>query len=304
MRLIMDFVYLLAALHQVDVSLGQEIEGVLRSGQLPPGEIISTTLINDMLALNSQFLLVLDDLHVIQDRFILEVLAGLVANLPQPPLHLVLLTREDPPLPLARLRANNEMTEIRAGDLCFTRPEADHFLNEVMGLSLSQADIAVLEEKIEGWIAGLQLAAIAMTTMHPPRSPQSPSSLQSRSSPLSVRDQADPSSFIAALNGSHRFILSYLTDQVLNRQPQEIQHFLLQTSILDKLNGDLCDTVIGRSDSRALLERLLNANLFLIPLDDEQQWYRYHHLFADLLRDLSSIRLKDKTAELHQRASR
>jgi LuxR family maltose regulon positive regulatory protein len=272
------FAYFVAALQKVDANLGQEIEGVLRSGQFPPGEIISTTLINDILELESRFLLVLDDFQVIQDRFILQVLEELVANLPQP-LHLVLLTREDPPLPLARLRANNRLTEIRARDLRFTSRDADRFLNEVMGLALSQADIAVLEDKTEGWIAGLQLAG------------------------LSVRERVNPSSFISSLSGSHRFILSYLTEQVLSRQPEEIQHFLLQTSILDKLNGDLCNAVTGRSDGRALLEQLLNANLFLIPLDDEQQWYRYHHLFADLLRDLQNALQKDKTAELHQRAS-
>ncbi len=281
------FAYLVAALQKVDANLGREIGGVLRSGQLPPDEIISTALINGILELEGRFLLVLDDFHVIQDRFILQVLERLVTNLPQP-LHLVLITREDPPLPLAWLRANNVLTEIRAGDLCFSNPEADRFLTDVMGLSLSQADIAVLEKKTEGWIVGLQLAAIAM------RSPQSP---------LSIQDQITPSRFIATLSGSHRFILSYLTEQVLGRQPEEIQRFLLQTSILDKLNGDLCNAVTGRSDSHALLERLFNANLFLIPLDNEHRWYRYHHLFADLLRDHQSILLQDQTGELHQRAS-
>jgi LuxR family maltose regulon positive regulatory protein len=194
---------------------------VLRAGQLPPIEVISTTLINDILDLELQFLLVLDDFHVIQDGFILEVLEKLVANPPQPR-HLVLLTREDPPLPLARLRANNRLTEIRARDLRFGRHDAERFLNEVLGLSLSPADIAVLGDKTEGWIVGLQLAG------------------------LSVRDHADPSSFIATLSGSHRFILSYLTEEVLSQQPEEIQRFLLQTFILDRLNGDLCNAVTGR----------------------------------------------------------
>ena len=272
------FAYFVAALQKVDANLGREIAGVLRSGQLPPGEAISTTLSNDIQKLEGRFLLVLDDLQVIQDRFILQVLQKLVSNLPQP-LHLVLLTREDPPLPLARLRANNQLTEIRAGDLRFTSPEADRFLNEVMELSLSPADIAVLDDKTEGWIVGLQLAG------------------------LSVRDRADPSSFIATLSGSHRLILSYLTEEVLSRQPEEIQSFLLQTSILNRLSGDLCNAVTGRADGHSLLERLFNANLFLIPLDDEQRWYRYHHLFADLLRELQNTRQKDETAELHQRAS-
>ncbi len=272
------FAYFLAALQRVDAHLGRDIQGVLRSGQLPPSEAISATLVNDILELNTRFLLILDDLQLIQDRFILQVLKELVTNLPSP-LYLVLLTREDPPLPLARLRANNQLAEIRAGDLRFSRGDAGHFLNQVMGLSLSRADIAALEAKTEGWVVGLQLAG------------------------LSIRNQADPSNFIAALSGSHRYILSYLTEEVLNRQPGEVQRFLLQTSILDRLNGDLCDAVTGRSDGRALLERLFNANLFLIPLDDAGQWYRYHHLFADLLRNLQPVLQKDKVAELHRRAS-
>ena len=273
------FTYFIAALQKMEIDLGREIEGVLRSGQLPPVEIISTTIINSTLKLDNRSLLVLDDFHVIQDPYILQVVERLLASLPSP-LHLVLLTREDPPLPLAWLRANNRLTEIRAKDLRFTRDDAAHFLNEVMGLALSRADISVLEDKTEGWIVGLQLAG------------------------LSIRDQTNPSSFIAALSGGHRFILSYLTEQVLSQQPEEIQHFLFQTAILDELNGDLCNAVTGRSDSHALLERLLNANLFLIPLDDEQQWYRYHHLFADLLRGLQSELEKEPIAGLHQRASR
>ena len=272
------YTYLVAALQKVNENLGREIGGVLGSGQLPPVDVISTTLINDILDFEGQFLLVLDDFQVIQDRFILQVLEGLVANLPQP-LHLVLLTREDPPLPLARLRANNQLTEIRARDLRFARHEAERFLNEVMGLSLSQADITALDDKTEGWIVGLQLAG------------------------LSVRDRANPSSFIATLSGSHRSILGYLTEEVLSQQPEEIRILLLQTSILDRLCGDLCNAVTGRTDGHLLLEQLFNANLFLIPLDDEQRWYRYHHLFSDLLRDLQKALQKNKTDELHQRAS-
>ena len=272
------FAYFIAALQTVDEGIGKEIEGVLRAGQLPPPEIISATLVNDILELEERFLLVLDDFHTIQDGSIMQVLETLVANQP-PTLHLVLITREDPSLPLARLRANNQLTEIRASDLRFSRQEADRFLREVMGLSLSQVNIAELEDKTEGWIIGLQLAG------------------------LSVQDRLSPSNFIASLSGSHRFILSYLTEEVLNRQPEEIQLFLLETSIPDKLNPDLCNAVSGRSDSRALLERLFNANLFLIPLDDEGGWYRYHHLFGDLLRNLQNTFHKDKTAELHRRAS-
>jgi LuxR family maltose regulon positive regulatory protein len=272
------FAYFIAALQKVDADLGREIEGVLRSGQLPPAEIINTTLINDILELEGRFLLVLDDFHVIQDRFIFQVLENLITNLPQS-LHLALVTREDPPLPLAQLRAHNRLTEIRARDLRFTRRDVDCFLNETMGLSLSEADLAILEDKTEGWIVGLQLAG------------------------LSVQGLENPSGFIASLSGEHRFILSYLTEQVLSQQPEEVQQFLLQTSILDKLNGDLCNAITGRSDARTLLESLYNANLFLIPLDDEGQWYRYHHLFADLLRNLQRALEGDKITELHRRAS-
>jgi LuxR family maltose regulon positive regulatory protein len=270
--------YFITALQKVDANLGQEIEGALHSGQLPPSEIVSATLINDILACKGQFLVVLDDFHVIQDAFIFQVFEQLIANFPHP-LHLVLITREDPPLPLARLRANNQLTEIRARDLRFRHRDIDCFLNKVMGLSLSQADVARLEDKTEGWVAGLQLAG------------------------LSVRDREDPSGFIAHLSGSHRFILDYLTEQVLSQQPEEIQEFLLQTSILDKLSGNLCDAVTGRKDSAVWLERLFTANLFLIPLDDEGQWYRYHHLFGDLLRNLQNRLQKEKTADLQRRAS-
>jgi LuxR family maltose regulon positive regulatory protein len=272
------FTYLLAALQKIDPSLGKEIEGILRAGQLPPTEIISTTLINNIQACPTRFVLVLDDFQVIQDRVILQVMEKLVSNIPDT-LHLVLLTREDPALPLARLRAHNRMTEIRAGELRFSRDEAGLFLNELMGLCLSQADVTMLDERTEGWIVGLQLAG------------------------LSVRDRPEPSSFISSLSGSHRYILSYLIAEVLSRQPEEIQQFLLQTSILDSMSGDLCDAVTGRSDSGALLEQLCNANLFLVPLDDEQRWYRYHRLFADLLRDRQKTLQKDRTAGLHRLAS-
>jgi LuxR family maltose regulon positive regulatory protein len=258
--------------------VGEGVLGVLQSPQPPPTESILTALLNEIAIVPDNFVLVLDDYHVIDTKPIDNALTFLLEHLPSQ-MHLVIATREDPPLPLARLRANNQLTEIRAADLRFASPEAERFLNEVMGLSLSPTDIAVLEDKTEGWIVGLQLAG------------------------LSVRDRADPSSFIGTLSGSHRFILSYLTEEVLSRQPEEIQSFLLQTSILNRLSGDLCNAVTGRTDGRVLLERLLNANLFLVPLDDEQQWYRYHHLFADLLRDLQNAFQQDKTAELHQRAS-
>ncbi|MCK4975506.1 MAG: hypothetical protein KAS36_01085, partial [Anaerolineales bacterium] len=181
------------------------------------------------------------------------------------------------------------------GDLRFTSSEANRYLNDVMKLSLSQADTTLLKERTEGWIVGLHLAAIALRSMRPPQSPLS--------APDRTREEPDPSLFIATLSGSHRFILSYLTEEVLNRQPDDIQGFLLQTSILERLSGDLCNAVTGRTDSRTMLERLFNANLFLIPLDDEGQWYRYHQLFADLLHDRQETLQVANTAGLHQRAS-
>ncbi len=273
------FTYLIAALQQVDPAIGGEIHKVLLAGQLPPAEIISAALVNAVQPLETRFLLVLDDFQVIQDRFILGIFENLLEHLP-PALYLVLLTREEPSLPLARLRANNRLTEVRAADLRFTPAEADSFLNRAVKLGLSPQDVAALENRTEGWVVGLHLAA------------------------LSLRDRPDPSAFIAGLSGSHRFIFDYLTEEVLVRQPEEVQRFLLQTSILDRLNGGLCEAVTGRVDSRLLLEQIHNANLFLSPLDDEGSWYSYHQLFADLLRDRQAVLLKEDLSERHRRASR
>ncbi|MDX1416222.1 MAG: LuxR C-terminal-related transcriptional regulator [Candidatus Promineifilaceae bacterium] len=277
------FTYFVAALQTVFPIYGREIEGVLQAGQLPPEDLISASIINDLLELGAYTLLILDDFHVIQDPFILRVLGTLIANLPSQ-LHLVLITREDPPLPLSRLRANNLMTEIRARDLRFSRGDMGSFL-KAQGVSLSQVNIDVLEDKTEGWIAGLQLAAIALQPI------------------WRAGKESDLSGFIANLSGSNRLIVSYLTEQVLNHQPEDVRRFLLETAMLDRLNGDLCNAVTGRSDGRFLLEQLYNANLFLIPLDDDRRWYRYHHLFADLLRDHQYNLLGEETAILHQRAS-
>ncbi len=273
------FRYFVAALQTVDKALGRELGSVLESGQLPPAEVIAAILTNSILQTPASFMLVLDDFHVIQNAVIVDVLESLVSHQP-PQLHLVLVTREDPLLPLARLRVNNRMTEIRSADLRFSNPETGSFMKEIMGLTLDEGDLAALEERTEGWIAGLQLAG------------------------LSMKGRADLSNFIANLRGTQRYILNYLTDEVLGRQDEDIQHFLLQTSILDKLNGDLCDAVTGRSDSHSMLERLFTANLFLIPQDDEGHWYRYHHLFADLLRNQQNRLPKDHVTALHQRAGR
>ncbi len=220
------FTYLVAALQGVDESLGQEIGGLRRAGQLPPGEVIAATLVNDLLARDAPLLLVLDDLQLIQAPFTLEVLEQLVENLP-PSLHLILLTREDPSLPLARLRAHNRMTEIRAAELRFAGDEVGNFLNDVMDLDLALPEVAALEERTEGWAVGLQLAG------------------------LSLRGRADAAAFIAGLSGSHRHILAYLTEEVLNRQPEEIRRFLLQTSILKRLSAPLRDIDQGELCQRA-----------------------------------------------------
>lgn len=279
------FSSLTAALQTVDANLGRDIRGMLRAGEIPSAENLSAALTADILTFNSPFVLVLDDLHHIQDPLIQRTLERLI-SFPPPQIHLVLLTREDPPLSLARLRAHGGLTEIRAADLRFTPDDTGVFLRQTMNLSLSENDIALLEEKTEGWIAGLQLAALALQGM------------------FFNRPQRAPSAFIASLKGSHRYILQYLTEQVLMRLPEETRAFLLETSILDELSAGVCNAVTGRTDSAAVLERLYAENLFLLPLDDEGRWYRYHHLFADLLRDLLLASPKDRWAQLHRRACR
>jgi LuxR family transcriptional regulator, maltose regulon positive regulatory protein len=288
-----------AALQTVDSALGAEIGGVVRAGQVPPGAVICDALLNDILAYPRRFILVLDDLHVIQDQTVLEVLEQMIHGLAQlgaAPLHLALLSREDPPLPLARLRAANRLTEIRTADLRFSPAEAGQFLNQSMRLGLDPAEVDLLEDRTEGWIVGLQLAALALQTgaLEPPEP-----GLPGRSAALAH-----------SLGGSHRSILSYLTEEVLSRQPEDIQRFLLETSILDAFNGDLCDAVTGRAGGRALLERLYRANLFLVPLEIETtsggaaRWFRYHHLFTGLLRERLALEGKDQFSQLHRRASR
>ncbi len=273
------FIYFIAALQRVDPAIGADLFPTLQAGQLPPSDVLLTTLVNDLLAVASPCLCVLDDFQAIQDPAIMAVLHGLVAQ-PATGLHLVLLTREDPALPLARLRARDQLTEVRAADLRFGDAEVAAFLCDRMGLSLSASDLAGLTERTEGWPAGVQLAGLALQRSH------------------------DPAAFVASLSGSHRFILGYLTEEVLKAQPHETQDFLRQTSVLTQLSPGLCDALTGRSDSATRLASLLAANLFLIPLDETGQWYRYHHLFADLLR--SELQRIDPALipVLHARASR
>ena len=235
--------------------------GVLQSPQPPPIESILTILLNEITTIPDNFILVLDDYHVIDAKPVDNALTFLLEHLP-PQMHLVIATREDPHLPLARLRARGQLTELRAADLRFTPSEAAEFLNQVMGLNLSAEDIAALETRTEGWIAGLQLAA------------------------LSMQGHKDATSFIKSFTGSHHFVLDYLVEEVLQRQSESVQTFLLRTSILDRLCGPLCDAVLldPSASGQETLEYLEHANLFIVPLDNERRWYRYHHLFADFLR--------------------
>ncbi|MFN2183665.1 MAG: LuxR C-terminal-related transcriptional regulator [Anaerolineae bacterium] len=290
--------YLLAALQRIDTDIGQTAQAMLQAprgaSQLEP---LLTTLINDIVATSRPFIFVLDDYHVIEAPPIHEAISFLLDHLPpfEPGLHLVIATRADPPLPLARLRGRGQLTELHAGDLRFTSNEAEAYFNETMALALSAEHVAALEQRTEGWIVGMQLAA------------------------LSLQGHENVASFIRAFSGSQRYVLDYLTEEVLNRQPQEIREFLLQTAILDRLTGSLCDAVcFGTAEtpisssgtavtrgtkSQKVLEALEASNLFLVPLDEQRCWYRYHRLFADILLQRLEREMGDLVPELHRRAS-
>jgi LuxR family transcriptional regulator, maltose regulon positive regulatory protein len=270
--------YFIAALQTVETTLGKGLLALLESPQPPPTEALLTPLLNDITALSDNFMFVLDDYHLIDAKPIDTILSFLLEYLPAQ-MHLVITTREDPQLPLARLRARNQLTELRAADLRFSPSEATTFLNQVMGLGLSAQEVTSLEIHTEGWIAGLQLAA------------------------LSVRGQADVAEFIRAFTGDNRYIVDYLVAEVLQRQPERVRSFLFQTSILDQLNGPLCDAVTGHEEGNVMLEALERGNLFVIPLDDKRQWYRYHHLFAEVLQAYLLAEQPDQVAMLHRRAS-
>jgi LuxR family maltose regulon positive regulatory protein len=291
--------YLIAALQDVDQQIGQEAAQLMAGLQPTPSAAVLTSLINDLDVAGGEMALVLDDYQFISSPSVHEGITFLLENCPNT-LHLVIATRSDPPLPLVRMRARSQMVEIRAADLRFSEAEAAQFLNEVMGLSLDASLVAMLEARTEGWIAGLQMAA------------------------LSMRDREDVLGFIEGFSGTNRYILDYLLEEVLASQSPEIQRFLLHTSILERLTAPLCKAVLEEEkleswkvaenlptfqDSNLLpcqqmLEYLERANLFLVPLDDERQWYRYHNLFADLLRtQLKKILIDTKIARLHLRAS-
>ncbi len=281
--------YLVAALQTIAANIGEGVLGVLHASQPqpPPTESILTALLNEITTIPDNFVLVLDDYHVIDAKPVDHALTFLVEHLP-PQMQLVIATREDPQLPLARLRARGQLTELRAADLRFTPSEAAEFLNQVMGLNLSAEDIAALETRTEGWIAGLQLAAISM------------------------QGHTDTTSFIKSFTGSHHFVMDYLVEEVLQQQSESVQTFLLCTSILDRMCGSLCDAVLldPSASGQETLEYLEHANLFIVPLDNERRWYRYHHLFADLLRQRlhqsaasSTGDEESRVNELHIRAS-
>jgi LuxR family maltose regulon positive regulatory protein len=271
--------YLIAACQSVQPGVGEAGRALLQSPQPLPDETLPTILINDLVRLGDDLVLVLDDYHTIQNQAIHAALAFLLDHLPDN-LHLVISTRLDPPWSLARFRARAQLIEIRAADLRFTTDEAAAFLNQVMGLDLGAEDIAALEARTEGWIASLQLAA------------------------LSMKGHRDVTGFIKAFTGSHVYVAEYLIEEVLGRQPEEIRNFLMQTSILERLSADLCEAVSGHAQSPVLLKDLYQANLFLLPLDGEGSWYRYHQLFRDLLRArLGQTFGGDAIAGLHRHAA-
>ncbi len=278
------FNYFIAALQTIDVSLGRTAATVLHTplsaDATYPFEAILTSLINDLAAYSAPLLIVLDDYHLITSPHIHAALAFLINHVP-PHVRLVIATRSDPPLPLAKWRAADRVSEIRAADLRFTPDETAAFVNRVMALGLTPDQVSQLDARVEGWIAGLQLAAV------------------------SLQGRTDTASFLAAFNGSNRFILDYLIDEVLNRQAADVQQFLLHTAILDRLTGALCDAVTGRDDGQRTLELLEHTNLFSVPLDQQRTWYRYHAIFADFLRArLTHAATAIDLADLHRRASR
>ncbi len=273
--------YFIAALQTLSPEIGKRTSGILESPQQQPPESILTMLLNEIATSPVNFILVLDDYHVLEDNAVRNALTFLLEHLP-PQMHLVITTREDPNLPLARLRARDQLTGLRATDLRFTESETAEFLNQVMDLNLSVENIAALEARTEGWIAGLQLAAI------------------------SIQGHKDANSFIKSFTGSHHFVLDYLIEEVLQQQPESVQAFLLRTSILDSMCGPLCDAILldSSTSGRETLEHLERVNLFIIPLDNERRWYRYHHLFGSLLRQrLHKSLTLEEIARYHSRAS-
>lgn len=274
--------YVIAALRHSGSCLSTIGEAALAMLHAPEPPLLTsalTSLINDLAALAQDTVLILDDYHVIREQAIHESLQFMLDHLP-PSLHLCLSSRVDPPLTLARLRAKGLLVEMRDRDLRLSNEEAAEFLKEIMGLSLSEAEVHRLEQRTEGWIAGLQLAA------------------------LSMRRHTDVSAFVRAFTGSHRLILDYVQEEILEPLPQAQQRFLLYTSVLERMNAELCQAVSGVQTSQQMLEEMERANLFLIPLDEERHWYRWHMLFREVLLARLQAREPDQVARLHQEAAR
>jgi LuxR family transcriptional regulator, maltose regulon positive regulatory protein len=270
--------YLVGALQNAVEGIGEGVLALLRVPELPPLETLVGVLINELAGARREVTVFLDDYHLIDSEHVHEAVAFLIEHLPEN-VGLVIATRTDPPLSLSKLRARDQVTEIKAADLRFTTEEAAAFLRDVMGLPLSAEDIAALEEATEGWVAALQLAA------------------------LSMRDRGDASAFVGSFSGSNRHVLDFLADEVLDRQPEGVKEFLLKTSVLERMSAPLCDALTGRDDGQEMLERLEGENLFVVPLDDERRWYRYHHLFRDFLRGRLMRERCESASELHLRAS-
>jgi LuxR family maltose regulon positive regulatory protein len=311
--------YLVAALRAALEPAWQDVLEELPTSQVPPQEEVLTGLINQVAAIPQQLALVLDDYHLITAQAVHDALVFLLDHLPDN-FCLIIASRSDPPLPLPRLRARGQLLELRQADLRLTPEETAAFLNQVMGLGLSPEDVTALEARTEGWVAGLQMAALAMRGLTAQGAPAAPETHVERTS---LPAKSARSEFVRAFTGSHRFILDYLMEEVLEQQPPEIQEFLLTTSLLRRLSGPLCDftrfgeaetarsgepgpagmTPAGHADSRSILESLDAANLFIVPLDDERRWYRYHRLFSDLLRKRLRQTHPDLVPVLHRRAS-
>ena len=271
--------YFIGALQTVQEGVGETSLQMLQSPQPPPTETFLTILMNEAADLPHPFAMVLDDYHVVESQPIHDALEIILDHLP-PQMHLVIISRADPPLPLARLRANRQLTEIRSAHLRFTEKDADDFLNGVMALGLSTENTAALHRQTEGWAAGPQLAA------------------------LSLEGRSDKDDFITAFSGSHRYIIDYLVEEVLSRQLEDVHDFLCITSLLNPFSASLCDAVTGGSEGVRILEYLERANLFLVPLDNERRWYRYHHLFGEVLAQRLRETQPEIIPQLHRRASR
>jgi LuxR family transcriptional regulator, maltose regulon positive regulatory protein len=270
--------YVIAAIQTICPEIGEQTLTLLHEPQPLPIETILSTLINQLAAVPDMLTLVLDDYHFIDLATIHEGLAFLVEHLPSQ-MRLIMTTRTDPPLPLARMRVRSQLLELRSADLRFSPPQTATFFADVMGLTLTTDEVSALDTRVEGWIAGLQLAGLAL------------------------QGKRDTAEFIASFAGDHRYVLDYLGDEILDRQPEAMQQFLLQTSILERLNADLCDAVADIAESRSVLEHLERNHFFVVTLDDKRQWYRYHRLFADFLHHRLKLKYPDRVKVLHQRAS-